>query len=154
MIDAPPHSTDQRHGSSDRGLGSILEELKSDLLGVLGGTFALLRLELSENAEKISKAAKVAIAGAMMFSIGILFLVISLNLLAIDLLAPAVMTAKTAAWVCTLVTGATFGVAGIVFTIRNTKKLRIEEVIPDRTLESLENSFQWAADKAEEAIRK
>lgn len=152
MIDAPPRNS--RATQTDRGISHILEELKSDLSGVLGGTFALLRLELSENAEEVKKAAKTAIGGAVTFAIGALFLVTSLNLLAIDLLAPELLSAKTAAWVCTFTTGTILLIAGFVFTKRNTKKLSAENMIPTRTLESLENSFEWATDKAEESMQK
>lgn len=151
MIDAPPKHSQSTQ--SERGIASILEELKSDLSGVLGGTFALLRQELSENADQIGKSAKIAIAGAVTCAIGGLFLITSINLLAIDLLAPEYLSAKTAAWVCTATTGVVLLLAGFVFTKRNAKNLSAENMVPTRTLESLENSFEWATDKAEESMK-
>lgn len=155
MKQAPPYQ--RRHTMQDAqepSLSHIFEDLKSDVSAILGGTFALLRQELSENAQRIRKATTAAIGSAIAITIGAFFLIAAINLAAIDLLSPQLLEPETAAWICTSTTGIIMIVAGILYAKRNAEQMKPEELIPSRTLESLESSFEWAVDKAEDATRK
>ncbi|MBC2607139.1 phage holin family protein [Pelagicoccus albus] len=140
-------------GRSTADIPGLFGELRDEFASLFQATTALLRKELSENVSNATKALTATLTGFAVLLIGTFFAIVGLNLLVIALLAPEVMSYEHAAWVTTLTTALTMGTTGYIMAKRNARNLNAEDLIPDKTLRTLEEHGQWLLAKAEDTTK-
>lgn len=133
-----------------RSIVNLARDFKDEFLHLFRATTQLLRIELSENVENATAALGRTLVGYAIVSISGLMLLIGIDLLIIDLLAPEIMSYQTAAPVATLGLAVILGIVGAILVRRSRKAIQPEKLIPDRTLSTLGEHAEWISRKAED----
>ncbi|MDQ8187405.1 phage holin family protein [Pelagicoccus sp. SDUM812002] len=139
--------------SKSTGKASIIDlagDLKDEFFHLFRATTQLLRIELAENVNNASDAIRRTIAGFVVAGASAIMLLLGVDLLIINLLAPDILSYITAATVSTLSLATILGIVGIVLFRKNKNALSAEKLIPDRTLATLEEHAEWISRKAED----
>ncbi|MDQ8203986.1 phage holin family protein [Pelagicoccus sp. SDUM812003] len=131
-------------------LGSLFSDLRNEFAHLLRSTTQLFRQEMEENAENAAAGFRAALLGFGVCSMGALFTFLGIDLLAISLLAPEALSYETAAWVCTLSLALLLWIAGAILAKRSKNKLSPDQIIPKKTLSTIEEHAEWIANQAEE----
>lgn len=134
-------------------IGSLLGDLKEEFAHLVRSTTMLLRVELEENVETAAKGLQAALLGYMIIGMAGIFLLLGIDLLAISLLAPEILDFETAAWLCTLSLATILGVAGLIIVKRNKAKIQPGQLVPKKTLATIEEHADWLADRAEDIVK-
>lgn len=140
----PPESERKTH------ISSRLMDLKHEIVILFQDTISLMKTELGENAEAARRSITMIMVNVVAFAVSGLFILAGLNLLTIALLAPDIMSLQNAAWVSTLCYGILVGIVSFVLMRMNAKKLAEQNIVPNRTLETLERQGNWIANEAKE----
>lgn len=147
MIHQTTDPSEQR-GSGKTSLIDLAGDLKDEFVHLLRTTTQLLRIELAENVNNASTALRRTLIGFVVAGASAFMLLLGIDLAIIYFLAPEVMSYPAAAAVSTLGLAVLLGIVGGVLVAKNKKALKPEDLIPDRTLATLEDHAEWISRKA------
>lgn len=119
----------------DKSLRNLLADLVREVSILFRQEIALARAELSEDLSRLtSGAASVAIGGAVAFA-GLLFLLACATLALANVVAP---------WLAALIVGGTVSLVGLALLIKGRSDLRMNNLVPHRTIESVHHAKRLA----------
>jgi uncharacterized membrane protein YqjE len=118
-----------------RSVPEILEDIASNLTQIVQAEFRLAKTELKEGAEKVAVPGATLGAGVVLALYGLGFLLLA---------AVYALSLVVAAWLATLIVGGVLAVAAGILIGAGGTKLRRVNLIPDKTMRTLEEDVQWA----------
>jgi uncharacterized membrane protein YqjE len=120
---------------SQRTVPEVLNDIVGNLQAIVRAEFRLAKTELKEEADKASRPAAVFGGGlaAGFYAMGLLLLSLVYGLSTI-----------MAGWLAALLVGMALAVTAVALITSSGKKLKQLRGTPDKTIQSLEEDFQWA----------
>jgi uncharacterized membrane protein YqjE len=118
-----------------RSVPEILEDIASNLTQLVQAEFRLAKSELKEGAERVAGPGATLGAGAVLAFYGFGFLLLA---------AVHALSLVMAGWLAALLVGGVLAVAAGILIGAGGTKLRRVNLIPDKTMRTLEEDVQWA----------
>ena len=118
-----------------RSVPEILEDIASNLTQLVQAEFRLAKSELKEGAERVAGPGATLGAGAVLAFYGFGFLLLA---------AVHALSLVMAGWLAALIVGGVLAVAAGILIGAGGTKLRRVNLIPDKTMRTLEEDVQWA----------
>jgi uncharacterized membrane protein YqjE len=118
-----------------RSVPEILESIASNLTQLIQAEFRLAKSELKEGAEKVAGPGATLGAGVVLAFYGLGFLLVA-ALFALSLVVAAWLAAVIVGGVSIVAAGILIGAGGV--------KLKRVNVMPEKTMQTLEEDMQWA----------
>jgi uncharacterized membrane protein YqjE len=118
-----------------RSVPEILEDIASNLTQLVQAEFRLARSELKEGAERVAGPGATLGAGAVLAFYGLGFLLLA---------AVYALSLVMAPWLATLIVGGVLVVAAGILIGAGGTKLKRANLMPDKTMRTLEEDVQWA----------
>lgn len=118
-----------------RSVPDVLEDIASNLAQLVQAEFRLAKTELQEGAEKVARPGATLGAGVALAFYGLGFLLLA---------AVYAMSLVMAGWLAALIVGGVLTVAAGIFIVAGGLKLKRANLIPDKTIRTLEEDVQWA----------
>jgi uncharacterized membrane protein YqjE len=118
-----------------RSVPEVLEDIASNLAQIVQAEFRLAKTELKEGAEKVAGPGATLGAGVALAFYGLGFLLLA---------AVYAMSLVMAGWLATLIVGGVLAVAAGILISAGRTKLKQVNLIPDKTIRTLEEDVQWA----------
>ena len=132
----------------ERSVTELLKDLRDETTALLQQEVALAKTEMSEKVSRIGRnAAYLAVGGAIAFA-GLMFLLQAVNNLVELGLIRAGLSEETAVWVAPLIVGAVVALIGYALVQKAITTLKHEPIVPQKTVDSLEENKQWVKQKA------
>ncbi|HWO27347.1 MAG TPA: phage holin family protein [Candidatus Acidoferrum sp.] len=118
-----------------RSVPEILEDIASNLTQLVQAEFRLAKSELKEGAERVAGPGATLGAGAVLAFYGLGFLLLA---------AVYALSLVMAPWLATLIVGGALVVAAGTLIGAGGTKLKRVNLMPDKTMRTLEEDVQWA----------
>jgi uncharacterized membrane protein YqjE len=118
-----------------RSVPEVLEDIASNLAQLIQAEFRLAKTELKEGAQKAAGPGAALGAALALALYGLGFLLLA---------AVYAMSLVMAGWLAALIVGGVLTVAAGILLGAGTAKLKRANLIPDKTLRTLEEDVQWA----------
>ena len=118
-----------------RSVPQILEDIASNLTQIVQAEFRLAKSELKEGAEKAAGPGAAMGAGMALAFFGLGFLLLA---------AVYALSLVMAGWLAALIVGSVLAVAAGILIFAGGTKLKRLNVIPGKTVQTLEEDLQWA----------
>lgn len=118
-----------------RSVPEVLEDIASNLAQLVQAEFRLAKTELKEGAQKAAGPGATLGAGLALALYGLGFLCLA---------AVYAMSLVMAGWLAALIAGGVLTAAAGILVGAGTAKLRRANLMPDKTLRTLEEDVQWA----------
>jgi uncharacterized membrane protein YqjE len=118
-----------------RSVPEILEDIATNLTQIVQAEFRLAKTELKEGAEKVAGPGAALGAGVALAFHGLGFLLLA---------AVYALSLVMAGWLATLIVGGALTVAAGILIVAGGAKLKRVNLIPDKTIRTLEEDVQWA----------
>jgi uncharacterized membrane protein YqjE len=116
----------------DRPMSEVLKDIIGNVQEMVRSEVRLARVELREEVNHATGAAKLIGIGAGLALLGGAFLLVTVALL-LALVMPA--------WVATLIVGAALGVAGMVLLSKGRAQFKVPR--PNKTIENVKENVEW-----------
>ncbi len=127
----------------------LLRKLRDESATLVGQQVALAKAEISEKVNKmISNAVQLAIGGFVAYAGGIIILFAVADLVS-DLLMRAGLSEHTSIWLSRALIGAIVAITGWLLIMKAKKSISDDNLVPDKTLESLGRDKEWAQQKVQ-----
>ena len=130
----------------DRSIGDLIKELRDETTALIRQELALAKTEMSEKAAKAGRNAAYATAGAVMIYLGALFGLIAASV-GLALLLGAWDMGWHAWWLAPLIVGVVVGLIGCAVTAKGVRTLKRQTLVPEKTVQSLQEDKQWLQEK-------
>lgn len=135
------------NNAAPNSIPSLLKELRDETTTLLRQEVALAKTELSEKASHLaSNSVKIAI-GAFVAYAGAIIVLFGLSDLVAMLFVRAGVDADMATWLARAAVGLIVILVGWVMLTKAKKALSSESLVPEKTLQSLEENKEWAQAK-------
>ena len=125
----------------------LLRELRTETSTLLQQEVELVKVEVTEkmtelagNAVQVGVGAFVVYAGAIVLLFGVA------DLVGLILIRSGV-SAEMATWLSRALVGAVVGLIGLLLLAKAKKAITAQKIVPEKTLESLQDGKEWAQDK-------
>jgi uncharacterized membrane protein YqjE len=118
-----------------RSVPEILENIASNLTQLVQAEFRLAKSEVKEGAEKVAGPGATLGAGVALAFYGLGFLLVA---------AVYALSLVVAGWLATLIVGGVLTVAAGILIGAGSAKLKRVNLMPDKTIRTLEEDVQWA----------
>ena len=135
-----------RDGRDDRSIGDLIKELRDETTSLMRQELALAKTEMSEKAAKAGRNAAFATAGAVMIYLGALFGLLAASV-GLALLLGALGLEWHAWWLAPLIVGVVVGLVGCAVTAKGVRTLKRQSLVPEKTVQSLQEDKQWLQEK-------
>jgi hypothetical protein len=129
----------ERHSLVD-----LVRELRDETTLLLRQEGLLLRREMQEKLDHVKRSGIAVVSGAVMAGLGLVFLLLAASNGLGAAYVEAGMDPDVAVWLAPLTVGLIVGLGGAGLAWGALKKLEQEKVTPEKTIESLEETGQWA----------
>lgn len=140
-----PTADGRAAGGNDPALGDLFRQLAQDSATLVRQEMNLAKAELKSNVKSVARDAAMVAVGGILALVGVVVL--------IAFLVVAVGDALDNYWLGALVVGVLFLLVGGLLAMSSLKKLKHEEVVPTRTLETLKEDKQWLQSEIKQARR-
>lgn len=130
-------------------LEDTVGDLKDEIIILTRSTKDLLKEEIKENASMVTHSLIGVAVGGCVLLVSLFLLLAGVDILIISLLSPAVFDTQTAAWVSTLSLGLICALGGWIAIRQSSKNLTSENIVPKKTLQTLEEHYEWFTMKIE-----
>ena len=135
------------HNDEQKSLVDLLKELRDESTALVRQEVALAKTELSEKASRVGRnTGYLAVGGGIAFA-GVLFLLVGLTLLLAVGLAAIGLASATALWLSFVIVGGVILLIGFGLVSKAIATLKMESLVPERTVDSLKENEQWARNK-------
>jgi uncharacterized membrane protein YqjE len=118
-----------------RSVPEVLEDVASNLAQLIQAEFRLAKTELKEGAEKAAGPGATLGAGVALALYGLGFLLLA---------AVYAMSLVMASWLAALIVGGVLTIAAGIFIGAGSAKLKRANLLPEKTIQTLEEDAQWA----------
>jgi uncharacterized membrane protein YqjE len=118
-----------------RSVPEVLEDIAANLAQLVQAEFRLAKTELKEGAEKVAGPGATLGAGLALALYGLGFLLLA---------AVYAMSLVMAGWLAALIVGGVLTVVAGILVGAGTAKLKRANLMPDKTIRTLEEDVQWA----------
>jgi len=118
-----------------RSVPEVLEDIASNLAQLIQAEFRLAKTELKEGAEKAAGPGATLGAGVALALYGLGFLLLA---------AVYAMSLVMASWLAALIVGGVLTIAAGIFIGAGSAKLKRANLLPEKTIQTLEEDAQWA----------
>jgi uncharacterized membrane protein YqjE len=118
-----------------RSVPDVLEDIANNLAQLVQAEFRLAKTELKEGAQKTAGPGATLGAGLALALYGLGFLLLA---------AVYAMSLVMAGWLAALIVGGVLTVAAGILVGTGTAKLKRANLMPDKTIRTLEEDAQWA----------
>ena len=135
-----------REGRDDRSIGDLIKELRDETTALMRQELALAKTEMSEKAAKAGRNAAYATAGAVMIYLGVLFGLVAATV-GLALLLVEWDMEWHAWWVAPLIVGIVVGLIGCAVAAKGVRSLKRQSLVPEKTVQSLQEDKQWLQEK-------
>ena len=135
-----------RDGRDDRSIGDLIKELRDETTALMRQELALAKTEMSEKAARAGRNAAYATAGAVMIYLGALFGLLAASV-GLALLLEAWGMEWHAWWLAPLIVGVVVGLIGCAVTAKGVRTLKRQSLVPEKTVQSLQEDKQWLQEK-------
>ena len=129
-----------------RSLGDLIKELRDESATLLRQEVALAKTEIGEKAAKAARNSAYVGVGAVLAYLG-LFFVLAAAAIGLSMVLQAAGVERHASWLGPLIVGAVVGLVGWVVLQRGLKTLKNQSVVPEKTVQSLQEDKQWLQEK-------
>lgn len=119
----------------DRSLGELFSELSRETSTLVRQEVQLAKAEFAQTGTKIAKDLGYLLVGAAVLYAGFLALMFAVIYGLAELL--------DSAWLGALIVGLVIGAIGAILVYQGYKQLKQVDLVPDRTVETLEEDAQW-----------
>lgn len=136
----------RRETSGSQSIGGLLKELRDESTTLMRQELALARTEMSEKASKAARNAAYTGVGAALLYLGVFFLLAAVSM-ALALLFNRWGMDPHGWWIGPLIVGATLGLIGAAVTQKGIATLKRESLVPEKTVQSLQEDKQWLQEK-------
>ena len=130
----------------ERSIGDLIKELRDETTTLMRQEIALARTEMSEKASRAARNSAYVGVGAVMGYLGLLFGLVALTV-GLALILGRFNLNWHAWWIAPLVVGAIVGGIGYAIVSKGLKTLKHESIVPEKTVQSLQEDKQWLQDK-------
>jgi uncharacterized membrane protein YqjE len=118
----------------DRSLGELFNELSRETSTLVRQEVRLAKVELSQTGAAVGRNLAAIAAGALVLYAGFLALMFSLIYALSETMAP---------WLAALAVGLIVGAVGAFLAYRGYNQLKSMNMVPERTIESMEENAEW-----------
>lgn len=139
------HTTDSR--SAPHPLADLLRELREEGVTLFRQEIALAKTEMSEKTDRLTHNAVQCGIGAGVAVAGLFVLLIGLSYLMSHIYLGLGVATAYAAWLGPVTVGLLTAIVGWVLIAKARNALKREHLAPDRTLNSLRETKEWAQHK-------
>ena len=144
--DRMPH--DRLPPQPERSLGDLLRELRDESTTLLREEVALAKTEITEKTSKVGRNVALAIAGALVAHLGLIFLLLALSEGLTVALADMDLPFH-GEWIAPLVVGTIVGGIGVALMLKAKKTIAGTSIVPEKTIHTLKEDKQWVTNKAQ-----
>lgn len=139
--EAPSENSHRQDGvpQADRSVGELLGDLYQGASEVVRLEIELVKTEMSQKAARVGKNVGLLAAGGAIAYAG--FLVILGGIVGI------LVALGVPVWLSALIVGVVVAVVGGILVMSGLKKLRQEQIAPQRTIETLKEDREWIEDQ-------
>ena len=136
----------QPNGRSE-GIADLIKDLRDEAMLLVRQEVALAKTEISEKMARILRNTVYAIAGALVAFVGVIF-ILQAATVAIGIgLHEAGLTEKQSLWASPLILGVIVAIVGTVLISKGIAAVKNESLVPEKTMESLNNDKKWIQNK-------
>lgn len=129
---------------------SLLRDLRDETTTLLKQEVELAKSEMAEKVSKMaSNAVQLAVGGFVAYAGGIIVLLGLADLVG-TLLIRADLDGETATWLSRALIGLIVAITGVVMLSKAKKAMSAENLVPEKTVASLQDNKQWAEQKLQE----
>jgi hypothetical protein len=129
---------------------SLLRDLRDETTTLLKQEVELAKSEMAEKVSKMaSNAVQLAVGGFVAYAGGIIVLLGLADLVG-TLLIRAGLDGDTATWLSRALIGLIVAITGVVMLSKAKKAMSAENLVPEKTVASLQDNKQWAEQKLQE----
>jgi hypothetical protein len=125
----------------DRSLGELFAELSQQVSTLVRKEFDLARHEVTRSVTKLGRAAAFIAAGGLLAYAGLIVLLVGLGFL--------LATLGLETWLAMLLVGVAVIAIGGVMVWYFLNEMRKTSVVPERTVETIQDNVQWAKEQTE-----
>jgi uncharacterized protein YacL len=123
----------------ERPLGQLFADLGRQLTNLIRDEIALARTEMTMKVTSVGRDVVMAAAGGALIYAALLALMVAAAILLVE--------AGLDAWLAFAVVGIVVGVIGAVIVMRARDRLAKTDVVPRRTMETIEEDADWAKEQ-------
>jgi len=137
------HSSETTHTEHARPMMDLIRELRDESMTLLRQEVALAKTEVSEKVSRVSRNSMyLAVGGAIAYA-GLLILLIAATVGLYAGLVAVGLSHMTAGWLAPLIIGAILAIIGYGLVQKAINTLKDEQLVPERTAESLRDDKEW-----------
>ena len=126
----------------DASLIALFRRLAEQAQSLVRQEVALAKAEIRESVRDLAVAAGVMTAGALMILVSLTVFLVFLVLALGELLGERY-------WLSSLLIGLLFAICGIVLIVRGQRRLSGSDLVPEKTIESVQETARWATGEAQ-----
>jgi hypothetical protein len=130
-----------------RSVGELFRDLRDEMTRLLRQELQLAKAESSEKAKVFGRSGIMAGAGAAIGLAGLLVALLGIGFLVSALLVMAGLRDLHARWIGPLGVGVIVGIVGYILVRKAMNNFKKESLVPERTIESLQENQEWAKHK-------
>lgn len=128
-------------------IADLIKDLRDEATLLVRQEVALAKTEISEKMARILRNTVYAIAGALVAFVGVIF-ILQAATVAIGIgLHQAGLTEKQSLWASPLILGVIVAIVGTVLISKGIAAVKSESLVPEKTMESLNNDKKWIQNK-------
>lgn len=128
-------------------IGELIRELRDQSTTLLRQEIELAKVETTEKARLLGRSGAILGIGGLVAYLGCLFALLGISFLLSAGLVKAGWNDVHARWLGPLIVGVVVGIAGYVMIRKGLHTFKRESLIPQQTLQSLQESQEWAKQK-------
>ncbi len=133
--------------SSSSSIVSLLRDLRTETSTLIQQQVELAKVELTEKiGELVSNAVQIGIGAFVAFA-GAIVLILGVADLSAMIMIPSGLDADMATWLSRAVIGILVAALGGLLMMKAKKSMASQDIIPEKTIDSLQDSKEWAQDK-------
>jgi hypothetical protein len=121
-----------------RTVPEVLQDIVGNIQQIIRSEFLLAKTEVKEEAGKAAPPAKMMLVGAILGLYGLGFLLWT---------AVLGMATVMPMWLAALIVGVVLAVLAVGLTSAASKRLKMVNTVPERTIDTLKENVQWAKER-------
>jgi hypothetical protein len=145
-IRTPSERAALRGERDERSIADLIKELRDESTALMRQELALAKTEMSEKASRAARNSAYVGVGAVLCYLGLFFALVAATV-GLALLLGMANLGWHSWWLAPLLVGALIGIAGWIITKKGMNTLKHESLVPERTVQSLQEDKQWLQDK-------
>jgi len=130
----------------DRSIGELIKDLRDESTTLIRQELALAKTEMSEKASQAARNSAYVGVGAVLCYLGLFFGLVAVTL-GVAMVLGKMNLGWHSWWLAPLLVGAIVGIVGWSVLKKGMNTLKHDSLVPDKTVQSLQEDKQWLQDK-------